>query len=107
MDQLKEIRSERDQDRTYKKQALVAKEKYGNMRSSLGFTLGNAGASLVSGGFEGSQQKPASYGTNKNQVAQSSAEASIYDDTGRGKQTQKVHRLLDQAKRVMAHESKK
>lgn len=53
MDQLKDIRAERDQDRTYKKQALVAKEKYGNMRSSLGFTLGNAGASLVSGGFEG------------------------------------------------------
>jgi hypothetical protein len=45
---------------------MVAKEKYGNMRSSLGFTLGNAGASLVSGGFEGSQQKPASYGTSKN-----------------------------------------
>jgi WD40 repeat protein len=55
MDTLKDIREERDQDRTYKKQALVAKEKYGNMRSSLGFTLGNAGASLVSGGFEGTQ----------------------------------------------------
>ena len=40
-------------------------------------------------------------------MATSSAEASIYDDTGRGKQTQKVHRLLDQAKRVMANEQKK
>ena len=56
MDQLKEIRAERDQDRTYKKQALQAKEKYGNMRSSLGFTLGNAGASLIQDyGINGSQ----------------------------------------------------
>jgi hypothetical protein len=66
MDQLKEIREERDQDRTYKKQALIAKEKYGNMRSSLGFSLGNAGASLVTGAFDGSQQKPATYSTSKN-----------------------------------------
>lgn len=52
MNELKEIRAERDQDRTYKKQAQVAKEKFGNMRSSLGFSLGNAGAALVSTGFD-------------------------------------------------------
>ena len=61
----------------------------------------------MASGFDSTQQKPATYSMSKNQVAQSSAEASIYDDTGRGKQTQKVHRLLDQAKRVMAYEQKK
>ena len=77
------------------------------MWSSLGFTLGHAGASLVAGGIDGAQRKPATYSMSKNQVAQSSESANIYDDTGRSKQTQKVHRLLDQAKLVMAYEQKK
>ena len=56
------------------------------MRSSLGFTLGDAGASLVSGSFEmGQQKKPATYTMSKNQVASTDASASIYDDTGRGR----------------------
>ena len=42
-DALKEIRKDRDGDKTYKKQKELAQKKYGHMRSSLGF----AGASML------------------------------------------------------------
>jgi hypothetical protein len=37
MNELKSIRNERDNDKTYKKLRENANKKYGNMRSSLGF----------------------------------------------------------------------
>lgn len=106
---LKEIRKDRDQDKTYRKQKEIALKKYGHMRSSLGF----AAASML--GITGEQEiissgihtRPANFIMSKQQENQKYSSDTIYDDTGRGLQTLKVHKLLEKAKQVIAHENKK
>lgn len=107
---LVEIREEREKDKTYKKQKEVAHRKYGHLRSSLGF----AGAAMLSDTMDGfatgmttKTKDPANFVMSKEKEAANSMATTIYDDTGRAHQTMKVQRLLDQAKRVIAAETKK
>jgi len=83
LDSLRVIRKERDNDKTYKKMKERATQKYGHMRSSLGF----AGAAMLgdtADGFStGFHTKPSNFIMSKEKEAQSMA-TTIYDDTGRG-----------------------
>lgn len=106
---LKDIRKERDMDKTYRKQREVALKKYGHMRSSLGFAAANmlgitGEQEIISSGIH---TRPANFIMSKQQENQQNASDTIYDDTGRGLQTLKVHKLLEKAKMVIAHENKK
>lgn len=108
LNELKNIRYERDNDKTYKKLRETAQKKFGHMRSSLGF----AGADILGlTGFQtnsnGIHTKPASYQLSKQQEAQNSMNTTLYDDSGRGLKSMKIHRLLDQAKQVIAKEHRK
>ena len=55
----------------------------------------------------GIHTRPANFIMSKQQENQKNFGDTIYDDTGRGLQTLKVHKLLEKAKQVIAHENKK
>jgi len=81
--------------------------KYGSMKSSLGF----AATSLLGLDFEdvpttGMHTKPSSYKMSKQGDERDNMTQPFYDDTGRGKQSAKVHNLLQKAKLVIARENK-
>ena len=82
------------------------------MQSSLGF----AGTALLGPEFgakgdeknsTGIHTKPASYTMNKFAGSDSQYDAVLFDDDPRTRQSLKVHRLLDQAQRVIKKEKKK
>lgn len=90
------------------------------MQSSLGFVWGGSHEEAdlihISTAFKASNMnstgmsnhsKPASYMMSKHADASGQVNNSIYDDTGRGEKSLKVHRLLDKARKVIAVENRK
>ena len=78
------------------------------MQSSLGFAATSLlGLDFADMGATGEHTKPASYKMSKQGDEKDNLTSTFYDDTGRGLQSLKVHRLLDRAKKVIARDNKK
>ena len=109
LNELAEIRAERDVDKTYKKLRDTALKKFGHMRSSLGFS----GAAMLGITAEDDSQRPGAHTQpqgfmmQKQQDQNQSLNSTMYDDTGRGLRTMEVQRLLDKAKQVIARDNRK
>lgn len=112
-DELKKLRDDRNEDRTYKKQAFQAIARIAHKTTSLGFM----GETLVGLGEDPDTQSmddrehsnPASYVMNKHQHSGTGSGPfgqSIYDDTGRGKNRTKPY-LLQDARDFIAKERRR
>lgn len=114
---LLQIRQARDEDKAYKRGREDILKKYGDARSSLGFAayeiLGIPESSdakermqYMRGSKMNETNRTANYWLNKQENSQGLS-TTIYDDTGRGLQTLKVQRLVNQARQVIARDNKK